>query len=65
MNPNRFASGVGADEERLETFNGDVVRLERFGGNRQRQKHEVDEVLAECHRLALSAQHDFGPSDTS
>ena len=34
-------------------------------GYRQRQKHEVDEVLAECHRLALSAQRDFGPPDTS
>jgi len=33
-------------------------------GYRQRQKHEVDEVLAECHRLALSAQQDFKPPDT-
>jgi len=34
-------------------------------GYRQRQKHEVDEVLAECHRLARSAQHEFRPPDTS
>jgi len=34
-------------------------------GYRQRQKHEVDEVLADCHWLALTAQHDFGPPDTS
>ena len=34
-------------------------------GTRQRQKHEVDEVLAECHRLALMAQHELMPPDTS
>ncbi len=30
-------------------------------GFRQRQKHEVDEVLAECHWLAKMAPQDFGP----
>ncbi len=30
-------------------------------GSRQRQKHEVDEVLVECHQLARMAQHDFRP----
>jgi len=34
-------------------------------GFRKRQKHEVDEVLAECHRLALRVQHEFSPPDTS
>ena len=34
-------------------------------GYRQRQKHEVDEVLAECHRLALMAEHELKPPDTS
>ena len=34
-------------------------------GTRQRQKHEIDEVLAECHRLALMAQHELKPPDTS
>ena len=34
-------------------------------GTRQRQKHEIDEVLAECHRLALMAQHELTPPDTS
>jgi len=34
-------------------------------GYRQRQKHEVDEVLAECHRLALMAQQEFKFPDTS
>lgn len=28
-------------------------------GFRQRQKHEVDEVLAECHRLAAMARQEF------
>ena len=32
-------------------------------GFRQRQKHEVDEVLAECHRLALMAQHELKPPE--
>ena len=32
-------------------------------GHRQRQKHEVDEVLVECHRLALMAQHELKPPD--
>ena len=34
-------------------------------GTRQRQKHEVDAVLAECHRLALMAQRELKPPDTS
>ncbi len=34
-------------------------------GFRQRQKHEVDEVLRECHQLALTAQHELRPPDTS
>jgi len=32
-------------------------------GHRQRQRHEIDEVLAECHQLALRALH--APPDTS
>ena len=32
-------------------------------GHRQRQKHEVDEVLRECHQLALSAQHELKPPE--
>jgi len=32
-------------------------------GFRQRQKHEVDEVLAECHWLARSAPIDFKPPE--
>ena len=34
-------------------------------GTRQRQRHEVDEVLAECHRLALMAQRELKPPDNS
>ena len=34
-------------------------------GFRKRQKHEVDEVLAECHRLVFMAEEDFKPPDTS
>jgi len=34
-------------------------------GTRQRQKHEIDEVLVDCHKLALMAQHELGPPDTS
>ena len=34
-------------------------------GTRQRQKHEVDAVLAECHRLALMAKRELKPPDTS
>jgi len=34
-------------------------------GFRKRQKHEVDEVLAECHRLAIRAQRELRPPDTS
>ena len=34
-------------------------------GYRQRPKQEVDEVLAECHKLALMAQHELKPPDTS
>jgi len=34
-------------------------------GTRQRQKHEIDEVLAECHTLALMAQQELRPPDTS
>ena len=44
------------------------IRVMRPGlppGFRKRQKHEVDEVLAECHRLALMAQHELAPPDTS
>ena len=44
------------------------LRIMRPGlppGFRKRQKHEVDEVLAECHRLALMAQHELTPPDTS
>ena len=44
------------------------IRVMRPGlppGFRKRQKHEVDEVLAECHRLALMAQHELVPPDTS
>ena len=33
-------------------------------GTRQRQKHEIDEVLAECHRLALMARDELQPPDT-
>ena len=32
-------------------------------GHRQRRKHEIDEVLAECHQLALMAQHEFTPPE--
>ena len=32
-------------------------------GYRQRQKHEVDEVLVECHQLALMAQRELKPPD--
>ena len=44
------------------------IRVMRPGlppGFRKRQKHEVDEVLAECHRRALMAQHELTPPDTS
>ena len=34
-------------------------------GFRQRKKHEVDEVLAECHQLAMMAQRELKPPDTS
>ena len=34
-------------------------------GFRQRKKHEVDDVLVECHRLALMAQNELRPPDTS
>ncbi len=34
-------------------------------GYRQRQKHEVDEVLVDCHKLALMAQNELKPPDTS
>ena len=42
-----------------------VMRPGSPPGFRQRQKHEVDEVLAECHRLALMAQHELKPPDSS
>ena len=32
-------------------------------GFRRRQKHEVDEVLAECHQLVRMAEQDFGPPE--
>ncbi len=32
-------------------------------GFRQRQKHEVDAVLTECHQLALTAQHELGTQE--
>ena len=32
-------------------------------GWRRRHKHEVDEVLAECHQLAHMAEQDFGPPE--
>ncbi len=51
--------------ERTKEFRLRPLRPGLPPGYRQRQKHEVDEVLAECHRLALSAQHDFRPPDTS
>ena len=34
-------------------------------GHRQRQRHEVDEILKETHQLALDAQHQLKPPDTS
>ena len=34
-------------------------------GFRKRQKHEVDEVLAECHRLVFMAEEELKPPDTS
>ena len=34
-------------------------------GFRQRQKHEVDEVLAETHRLAAMAEQELKPPDSS
>ena len=64
-----------AQAQRMATLQARMERLrERTGkpnlhpirpgtapGFRQRQKHEVDEVLAECHRLAKIAPQDFGP----
>ena len=59
-------------QARIKNQNGQVgkfpIRIMRPGlppGFRNRQKHEVDEVLAECHRLALMAQHELMPPDTS
>jgi len=55
--------------KRVETQTGHVpLRVMRPGlppGFRQRKKHEMDEVLAECHQLALMAQHELEPPDTS
>ena len=42
-----------------------VLRPGSPPGFRQRPKHEVDAVLAECHRLALMAEDELKPPDTS
>ena len=59
-------------QARIKNQSGHVgkfpIRIMRPGlppGFRNRQKHEVDEVLAECHRLALMAQHELMPPNTS
>ena len=61
----KLQARIERQPRRIGKFPLRVMRPGAPPGFRQRQKHEVDEVLAECHRLALMAQHELKPPDSS
>ncbi len=61
----KLQARIAHQPRRVGKFPLRVMRPGLPPGFRQRQKHEVDEVLVECHRLALMAQHELSPPNTS
>jgi len=64
----RMARLLARNKHRREVENKPALYPIRPGvapGQRQRTKHEVDDVLKEAHLLAFIARNEFPPPDTS
>ncbi len=61
----KLQARIAQQPKRVGEFPLRVMRPGLPPGFRKRHKHEVDEVLAECHRLVFVAVEDFKPPDTS
>jgi len=61
----KLQARIKQSKTKIGAFPLRVMRPGLPPGYRQKRKHEIDEVLAECHQLALMAEQELKPPDTS